>query len=106
MNEGLKEKVCHICGDPRTENSERCKECEQRFKEGYIAMVVADPEKSKKSKDGRLKQENAYRTGTIVHIGREMFETMFHVKPDNLDMVFIEPDVAVQLEGLINQIEK
>ncbi len=66
-----------------------------------VALVECDPELSG-SLGGRLKPEQAYRTGQVAHLKRELFATMFNVPiEENQACVFVEPGVIEQLQALV-----
>jgi hypothetical protein len=48
-----------------------CPKDQAKFDEGYVALVEVDESKSKASPDGKLKMENAHRTGRVLHIRRK-----------------------------------
>lgn len=79
-----------------------CPEHQQRFTQGYIALVECDPQRGRRAKDtDRLKPEQAYRTGRVAHVKREVFASVFNV-PLVLDQpcVFVEPGVIERLQAM------
>lgn len=77
-----------------------CPECQKLNNDGYIALVVADPAKSKTEPNGNLKIENAYRTGEIIHLRYTAFERIFNMPHNNLPMGFIDQETAKKLKEL------
>lgn len=78
-----------------------CAEHHRLFSEGFVALVECDPELSG-SPGSRLKPEQAYRTGQVAHLKRELFATMFNVPiEENQAFVFVEPGVIEQLQALV-----
>ena len=108
----MEQKICSVCGKVFDTGSllldrklkkrfeqhtitgfDLCPEHKQKFDEGFIALVVVDETKSNiDEKTQTIKPENAYRTGEIVHMKREVFNKFFDTKVDNkTPIVFIEP---------------
>lgn len=94
----MEQKVCVVCGkiydtgailldkrlQPRFEmhtvtGRGMCEEHERLKKEGYIALVGIDPERSMCSGE-IIHDQNAYRTGAIIHIKKEAFKKIFNKK--------------------------
>lgn len=67
-----------------------CEECQEKFDNGYIALVEANGSHTK----SHMKQEEAARTGRIFHIKREVFEDLFNVSHEDKPLVFIEPELG------------
>lgn len=120
----MEQKLCPICGkthdsgalllDKRMRNKfemhtvtgyDLCKECDAKNKEGYIALVVIDPEKSK-PKDGKLNTENAYRTGGVIHMKRDAAARMFKDIPIELPMIFIDIELGEKLRIMSESVNK
>lgn len=118
----MEQKMCPVCGkkfdsgaillDRRLKQSmdkhtvtgfDLCPEHKQKFCEGFIALVVTDETKSNiDEKTKTIKQENAYRTGEIVHMKREAFNKLFDTEVDNkMPMVFIDPVLFNKLKTLV-----
>jgi hypothetical protein len=89
----MESKVCMTCGceystgtillDKRMQNRfERdtltgwglCDQHAQAAKEGLIALIEVDPDKSTPGRDGKLMPDEAYRTGRVVLIKREVLQ--------------------------------
>lgn len=79
-----------------------CPEHQQRFTQGYIALVECDPKRSRRAKDpDRLKPEQAYRTGRVAHVKREVFARVFNVQLAlHQPCVFVEPGVIERLRAM------
>ena len=72
-----------------------CEEHQEKFDEGYIALVGVDNE----MEGDRLSQEDAHRTGATVLLKRAVFSEMFDTNIDpQLPMVFVEPELIAVLE--------
>jgi hypothetical protein len=125
MNEkshvSLEQHVCLVCGtrfdtgaillDRRLRASmERhtatgwglCPEHQKLSDEGFVALVECDPQRSgSPAGGGRVKPEQAYRTGRLAHLKREAFAQVFNV-PIAADQpcVFVEPGVIEQLQTM------
>ena len=125
MNEkshvSLEQHVCLVCGtrfdtggvllDRRLRASmERhtatgwglCPEHQKLSDDGFVALVECDPQRSgSPAGGGRVKPEQAYRTGRLAHLKREAFAQVFNV-PIAADQpcVFVEPGVIEQLQTM------
>lgn len=123
----IAQKICPVCGITHEHNTEilldkrlqdipkdkritgygLCEEHDKQFKNGFIALVVADESKSKinKKEDGtidKLTMENAHRTGDIVHMRYNVFTKMFDTKiPKTQEMLFI----SIDLFNMIKEIQ-
>jgi hypothetical protein len=80
-----------------------CPEHEKLYKDGFIALVEIDPEKTTREHTGSIKPENAHRTGPIAHIRGTVWEHIFDSKLPMGDSglmrpaVFVEPGVIEML---------
>lgn len=124
MNEkshvSLEQHVCLVCGvtfdtgaillDRRLRASmERhtttvwglCTEHRRLFKDGYIALVECDPQRSGLLAGGEcLEPGQAYRTGRVAHMKREVFARTFDVTIATAQAcVFVEPSVIERLQA-------
>ena len=78
-----------------------CAEHQQLTDDGFVALVECDPQRSG-SPGGRLKPEQAYRTGRLAHIKRHVFTQVFNVPIEaNQACVFVEPGVIEQLQAMV-----
>ena len=80
-----------------------CSEHQKMYDDGFIALVECDPEKSgNPSAADLVKPGQAYRTGRIAHLKREVVARVFNVpiKPD-LPCVFVEPAVIEKLQAMV-----
>ncbi|WP_281301804.1 ATPase [Iodidimonas sp. MBR-14] len=127
MNEkshvSLEQHVCLICGvafdtgnillDKRLRASmERhtaagwglCPEHQKLSDGGFVALVECDPQRSgSPAGGGRLKPEQAYRTGRLAHLKRDVFAEVFNVPiAANQPCVFVEPGVIEQLQSMVS----
>ena len=118
----LERRVCLVCGthfdtgslllDKRLRASmERytttgwglCAEHQKLFDDGFVALVECDPERSgKPSGTDRLKPEQAYRTGHLVHLKRHVFTEIFNVQiaADQV-CVFVEPGIIERIQTMV-----
>lgn len=114
----LEQHVCMVCGaafdtgnlllDRRLRASlERhtktgwglCPAHQKMADEGFVALVECDPQRSGVSDAGRMKPEQAYRTGRLAHLRRAVFAQVFNVPIANAQAcVFVEPGVIEQLQ--------
>ena len=108
------EHVCPVCGIKHTYNTEilidkrlrkipenkrvtgygLCEEHDKLYQDGYIALIVIDESKSTFKNNGDASFENAYRTGDIAHLKRDVFTDMFDTDiKDDQEIVFIDKEV-------------
>jgi hypothetical protein len=79
-----------------------CAEHQKLADDGFVALVECDPQRSG-SPGGRLKPEQAYRTGRLAHIKRHVFAQLFNVPiEDRQPCVFVEPGVIEQLQAMVS----
>ncbi len=117
----LEQRVCLVCGasfdtgslllDKRLRASMKrhtttgwglCPEHQKMSDDGFVALVEFDPERSGAAATGRLKPEQAYRTGRLAHLRRAVFAQVFNVPIDDKQAcVFVEPDVIDQLASMV-----
>ena len=116
----LEQHVCLVCGtrfdtgavllDRLRASMERhtatgwglCPEHQKLSDDGFVALVECDPQRSgSPAGGGRVKPEQAYRTGRLAHLKREAFAQVFNV-PIAADQpcVFVEPGVIEQLQTM------
>ena len=79
-----------------------CPEHQKLSDDGFVALVECGPQRSgSPAGDGRVKPEQAYRTGRLAHLKREAFAQVFNV-PIAADQpcVFVEPGVIEQLQTM------
>ncbi|ODU42428.1 MAG: ATPase [Thiobacillus sp. SCN 63-374] len=79
-----------------------CPEHQKLSDDGFVALVECDPQHSgSPAGGGRVKPEQAYRTGRLAHLKREAFAQVFDV-PIAADQpcVFVEPGVIEQLQTM------
>ena len=126
MNEkshvSLEQHVCLVCGvafdtgsillDRRLRASMKhhtttgwglCAEHQKLFDEGFVALIECDPQRSgAPSGSDRLKPGQAYRTGRLAHLKRDVFAEVFNVPIEaNRPCVFVEPDVIERLQSMV-----
>ena len=80
-----------------------CPEHQRLFSEGFVALVECDPQHSDvPSGDGRMKPEQAYRTGRLAHLKRGAFAQMFNASiAVDQPCVFVEPGVIERLQSMV-----
>lgn len=80
-----------------------CPEHQALFDQGFVALVEFDPARSGSPLPGdRFKPEQAYRTGVLAHLRREVFSEVFRTSLDpQLPMVFVELGTVSKLQALI-----
>lgn len=80
-----------------------CSKHQRLFDKGFVALIECDPGKSgSPSADDLVKPEQAYRTGRIAHLKREVFPQIFNtsIRPD-MPCVFVEPGVIDKLQASV-----
>ncbi len=78
-----------------------CAEHQKLSDDGFVALVECDPQRSGSPGD-RLKPEQAYRTGRLAHVKRDVFATVFNVPiAADLAFVFVEPGMIERLETMV-----
>ena len=80
-----------------------CPEHQKLSDDGFVALVECDPQRSgSPAGNGKLKPEQAYRTGRLAQLKREVFAQVFNV-PIAADQpcVFVEPGVIEQLAAMV-----
>ena len=80
-----------------------CAEHQKLADDGFVALVECDPQRSgSPASNGNLKPEQAYRTGRLAHLKREVFSRLFNVPiEDKQACVFVEPGVIEQLQSMV-----
>ncbi|XOV83535.1 MAG: ATPase [bacterium] len=81
-----------------------CPEHQKLSDDGFVALVECDPQRSgSPSGAARMKPEQAYRTGRLAHLKRNVFAKVFNVPIEaNQPCVFVEPGVIEQLESMVS----
>lgn len=80
-----------------------CPEHQKLFDDGFVALIEIDPQRSgSPSSAGRLKPEEAYRTGRFAHLRRGVFTDLFNTQiEDERPCVFVEPALIDQLQAMV-----
>lgn len=78
-----------------------CPEHQKLHNDGYLALVEIDPTKSIPSANGRVKPEDAYRTGKIIHIRYSVAKDLFNVDVGDIPFTYIDPQVSAHLESMM-----
>lgn len=90
---------------PTTVGPGICPEHAKLHEDGYLALIEIDPTKSNDIQSSKVKQEDAYRTGSIAHIRRVVAKELFEISEDTLNGIMIFTEKAV-LDMLNEQIPK
>lgn len=77
-----------------------CPDCQEKKDEGYIALVGCDESKSPRLANGNLKQEDAHRTGELIHIRESVWDDIFDCPPPKGKVCFCETKVIDHLRQL------
>jgi hypothetical protein len=79
-----------------------CPEVQEKLDAGYVALVAIDPDKSEYMPNGNVDLAGAYRTGQIAYMKREVIPDILGADPGDHPMIFIDSEVANQLEKMDN----
>lgn len=82
-----------------------CPEHAKLHEDGFIALVEIDPEKSGNPHNNIVKQQDAYRTGNIAHIRRDVAQDYLGIPEEQVKGVMMFTEKAV-LDMLRDQIPK
>ena len=94
-----------------------CPDHQSKYDEGYIALIGCDPAltKTAAAQHGEpmpvvTRQEDAYRTGEVVHLQLGYFEHLFggvptHPNGQPLPMVFVEQEVIDKLRSMTSSVK-
>ena len=83
-----------------------CSEHQKLADDGYVALVECDPQRSGSTDAGRMKPEQAYRTGRLAHVRRTVFAKLFDVPiTEDQISVFVELGVIEQLQEMVGPSE-
>lgn len=82
-----------------------CTKHQRLFDEGFVALIECDPQRSGRSSGGRLKPEQAYRTGQLAHMKRDVFARVFNI-PITADQVcvFVDPGIIERLQTMVTPV--
>jgi hypothetical protein len=79
-----------------------CPEHQKMYDDDFVALVECDPQRSGCHESGSIRPEQAYRTGRLAHLKREVFTKVFNVQVrDRQPCVFVEPGVIDQLQAMV-----
>lgn len=121
----IAQKVCIVTGnlydtkeiliDKRMQNSMEHKttvgmgispEVEELFAKGYVALIEIDPAKSGRGNDKNLSPKDAYRTGNIAYLKRNVLKELFTVPlEDSQNIVYIDEKTFQDLVELEKRAE-
>ena len=79
-----------------------CPEHQKLSDDGFVALIECDTQRSgSPSNASRMKPQQAYRTGRLAHLKREVFAQVFNAPiAANQPCVFVEPGVIEQLQTM------
>ena len=121
----IAQKVCIVTGnlydtkeiliDKRMKNSMEhkttvgmgvCPEVEKLFNKGYVALIEVDSAKSGSGNDKKLSPKDAYRTGNIAYLKRDVLKELFTMPlEDNQNIVYIDEETFQYLAELEKRAE-
>lgn len=83
-----------------------CKKCDVLNQQGYLALVGIDPSKSVEI-NGLVNPNDAYRTGSVARIRREVATKLFDIPLEIIQrpFCFVEQAVIDQLNRMINKVD-
>ena len=82
-----------------------CPEHRELHEDGFIALIECDPTRSGNPAAGaRVKPDEAYRTGAVAHMKREVFSQVFNlaVAPD-VPAVYVELGLIARLQSMTHR---
>ena len=121
----IAQEVCFVTGnlydsgeiliDKRMENSMEhkttvgmgiCPEVEELFDKGYVALIEVDSAKSGSGNDKELSPKDAYRTGNIAYLKRDVLKELFTMPlEDSQNIVYIDEKTFQHLVELEKRAE-
>jgi len=96
MNRNLREVFNH----KTTTGYGICNDDQAKINDGFIALVAIDESKSGEHlPNGNINPENAWRTGEIAYLKRDVFDAICNIHVDaSIPLVFVDPEVIRILE--------
>lgn len=83
-----------------------CPEVEELFAKGYVALIEIDLAKSGRGNDKKLSPKDAYRTGSIAYLKRDVLKELFTVPlEDSQNIVYIDEKTFQHLVELEKRAE-
>lgn len=82
-----------------------CPEHREMHENGFIALIECDPAKSGDPAAGAMvKPEDAYRTGAVAHMKREVFSQVFNfaIAPD-VPAIYVETGLISTLQSMVHR---
>jgi hypothetical protein len=116
----MEQHLCEVCGQPYdtgailmdkrlrdkfdkntiTALSGMCEEHQKLHDDGFVAFVEITSNSA--SRDGRVKQEDAFRTGRLMHIRKEAAVDGLGIEiPDGMPFVFVDEDFIDHVQGMV-----
>ena len=86
---------------------EPCTECKQQLDNGFVALVEVDSSKSGLADEdtvGTLSQENAYRTGNMAWLKRDVANQLFKAEIKT-DLVFVQQGIIDAIKAMVENNE-
>lgn len=81
-----------------------CEEHEKMYNDGYIALVVVDPERTKNAHSGRVRAEGVFRTGELLFLRKEVVRDIFNISEDDeRPLLFIDELMAMYLTARLKR---
>jgi len=81
-----------------------CPKCQKKLDDGFILLIEIDPSKSERMPNGNIRPQDAYRTGVVIQVKREVAKNIFNTPMQ--DISFIDPDVTAKLQSMMPKEEK
>lgn len=118
----MEQHICEVCGNPYdtgallldkslrqrfdrytvTAWGGMCPEHQKLKDDGFIALIEVDESKSRVHGD-TVKQQNACRTGTIVHIREAVWDQIFNLPAPEGKIAFIPMEVTTMLQKITGE---
>lgn len=118
----MEREVCPVCGDEHdtgnllmdrrlkarfekhtTTGWGLCEEHQLLYKQGFVALVEIDPDKSNAASKDTIDMEDAYRLGRLAHIKRDIWEEMTGLDTKDHPVVYVDSQVIDYLQEIAPQ---
>lgn len=84
-----------------------CTKHQRLFNDGFVALIECDLQRSGSlSETGCMKPEQAYRTGQLAHLKRDVFASVFDMPiADDQACVFVDPGIIKWLQAMVMPVQ-
>jgi len=101
----LSKRMSELPEGQKVNHYELCPLHKEKFKQGYIALIVINEERSVKTDSGNISINGAFRTGEYIHMQRKYFDALFDssVNNSNSEITFINEETAKLVKKKIRE---